>query len=299
MSTKEYVVIFLLIVMVAVLASSTINIDNFTHVTRLHDRIETLHGISVHTNNSLTGCAALCLAKWNCWSLFYDFVTKICRLNKSPFLALNETTIQSGFHHYSREFCTGGIPDIAHTYQTFSYINGTPSIIFNCTPYAVQISGNQVMTCDLGTILWSMPTIVCKDLTPYTSMGYTHLFGTESVIKFVGTLAFYDNAKISCEIEGAHLPRPRTLPRWTALAEYAHTQGSSIHIWMDITDTSVEGTLMFSDNSLVPLPYHWLPGKPDPSTAEGFDCVGILPSWKRWEDLPCSRGAYYICEIEL
>ncbi|XP_033758021.1 uncharacterized protein LOC117340368 [Pecten maximus] len=281
------------------MASAVINIEDFTLITSIQDRIETLHGISVHTIDSLAGCSALCLIKGNCWSLFYNFVTQVCRLNKSPFLAVSETTGQAGFHHYSREYCKGPIPAIPGTTQTFSFVNGIPAVTFACITGAIYISGNKEMTCELGTLQWNTATVVCRDLAPYTALGYTEVCGTESVLKFVGNKVNFDAAKGNCAGGGGHLARPRNTVRWTCLKDYAYTKGVGVHVWMDITDRAQEGVLAFSDNTLVPLPYHWLPGEPLAATKHSADCVAIWPNHRQWDDLPCGNVAFFICEIEL
>ncbi|XP_033759004.1 collectin-10-like [Pecten maximus] len=136
------------------------------------------------------------------------------------------------------------------------------------------------------------------DLTFYNSMGYTHLCGTQSVLKLVKTMTLYDQADMLCRNEGANLARPRTSSRWKCMADYVEPRATGVHVWMDITDKNAEGTFVFSDNTPVPLPHYWLPNEPYPPSAPGADCVGIWPSWKQWDDLPCSNGAYYLCEIE-
>ncbi|XP_069118796.1 uncharacterized protein [Argopecten irradians] len=281
-----------------VLASPRIKIEDFTHVTRLQDRIETHHGIAVVTIPSLTGCSALCLSKANCWSFFYDFVNFVCRLNKSPFLDLSETTSQSGYHHYSREFCEGPLPSLAHTTQTLSFLNGDPKVTYACTTGALYISGNAAMTCDRGSLQWNVATIVCKDIAPYQARGYTQVCGSESILKFVGNKVSFDSGKGSCASDGGHLARPRTTVRWDCLKTFAAAQSSNVHVWIDITDRNTEGVLLFSDNTAVPAPHHWLPGEPLAGTKDSCDCVSIWPPMHKWDDLPCGNVAYFVCEIE-
>ncbi|XP_060079878.1 uncharacterized protein LOC132559280 [Ylistrum balloti] len=285
--------------MVSVLAGHTINIENFKHVIELQDRIEIKHGISDHTVNSLSGCAALCLGNGNCWSLFYNHVTLMCRLNKNPFLDVSETSSQSGFQHYSRVFCENTSPQILHTSKTLTLINGIPALSFTCNVNTIEVSGDGDMKCDLGTLQWTFATIICLDLSAYSAMGYTELCGTESVLKFVGNKVTFDVGKSSCMGDGAQLARPVTSIRWNCLANFAFSRSTGTHVWMDINDRNIEGTLMFSDNTLVPLPHYWLPGEPYPSSKDASDCVGIWPNKKLWDDLPCGNVAYYICEIVL
>ncbi|XP_069119168.1 uncharacterized protein [Argopecten irradians] len=286
-------------VVLGMLASPRIKIEDFTHVTRLQDRLDTHHGIAVVTIPSLTGCSALCLSKGNCWSFFYDFVNYVCRLNKSPFLDLSETTSQSGYHHFSREFCDSSLPSVAHTTQTITFTNEAPTITYACTTGAIYISGNNVMTCNLGSLQWNVSTIDCRDLSPYTARGYSEVCGTESVLKFVGNKVPFDTGKTTCTGDGSHLARPRTTVRWDCLKEYVFSQTSGVHVWMDITDRNVEGVLVFSDNTAVPPPYPWLPGEPFPASKDSADCIAIWPSHQQWDDMPCGNLAFFVCEIEL
>ncbi|XP_069119167.1 uncharacterized protein [Argopecten irradians] len=265
----------------------------------LQDRIEISGGIAEYTTRSQLKCADHCLDHADCWSLFYNSATKICRINKDHFFALNDTTSTPGFRFYTRESCTRTIPAISHTTHTWSISNGIVTVTFACEVNAIYITGSKVMTCDEGKVKWGTPDLVCQDLSPYNALGYTEVCGTESILKFVGSQVQFEVAKSDCEADGGHLSRPITTVRWICVKDYALSRSSGVHVWTDITDRVEEGVLRFTDNSLVPLPHYWQPGEPLASTKDWVDCVCVWPNSKLWDDIPCDNLAHYICEIEL
>ncbi|XP_068074278.1 uncharacterized protein [Danio rerio] len=67
-------------------------------------------------------------------------------------------------------------------------------------------------------------------------------------------------------------------------------------VWLGLTDTEIEGSMMWVDNSALNQGF-WMKGEPNNNDGNE-DCVFMnpIPSLKNWNDIPCSEVARVICE---
>ncbi|CAH1248696.1 CSMD1 [Branchiostoma lanceolatum] len=68
-------------------------------------------------------------------------------------------------------------------------------------------------------------------------------------------------------------------------------------VWIGLTDQDVEGQFVWSDGTQL-VYSNWAPGEPNGDITK--NCVHLWPLANfRWDDMPCGRSNYYICQYDM
>ncbi|XP_055010163.1 macrophage mannose receptor 1 [Boleophthalmus pectinirostris] len=101
-------------------------------------------------------------------------------------------------------------------------------------------------------------------------------------------------AQDSCRKVGAELVSILSMTEQSWLESYLYLETSNV--WTGLNDLHYSGYFTWSDKHLVTFTY-WAPG--EPNNHEGFsdDCVEILQTTGRWNDVSCMELNTYICKM--
>jgi len=111
----------------------------------------------------------------------------------------------------------------------------------------------------------------------------------------------YDTASANCAAlgGGSRLAMPKSEQNFYGIMSDIMEQGDDLlgKFWIGLDDQDDDKTFTWADGS--PLTYtRWGSDQPN-SHGDGPFCVGIEPSknWS-WDDVPCAKGYFYICESD-
>uniref|UniRef100_A0A3B3Z7M1 C-type lectin domain-containing protein n=1 Tax=Periophthalmus magnuspinnatus TaxID=409849 RepID=A0A3B3Z7M1_9GOBI len=104
-------------------------------------------------------------------------------------------------------------------------------------------------------------------------------------------------AQDSCRKAGAELVSILSMKEQSVFLKYFYiflTETSDV--WTGLNDLMYTGYFMWSDRHLVSFTY-WAPG--EPNNHDGFteDCVEMLHTTGRWNDVSCTELNTYICKM--
>ncbi|XP_066268161.1 C-type lectin-like [Branchiostoma lanceolatum] len=109
------------------------------------------------------------------------------------------------------------------------------------------------------------------------------------------TRATFAEAEMKCAEDGGTLATVKGQQVQDFLIQLLSV--SSKDVWIGLTDQDVEGQFVWTDGT--PLVYsNWSPGEPNGD--DNTNCVHLWPlSNFRWDDMPCGRSNYFICQYNV
>eukprot|EP00105_Crassostrea_gigas_P043771 XP_019927919.1 PREDICTED: perlucin-like protein [Crassostrea gigas] len=104
---------------------------------------------------------------------------------------------------------------------------------------------------------------------------------------------YWQTARSSCQRLGANLVTINNAGTQTFIENLCP---DGIY-WIGLNDISNEGTFLWVATSTQVSYSNWNPGEPNDSGGE--DCVHLLESTHKWNDINCARNHSYICQKDL
>ena len=103
----------------------------------------------------------------------------------------------------------------------------------------------------------------------------------------------WDNARSACLGMSSDLVSIGNAQEQAFIASEARKHGRE-HFWIGFNDKRIEGKFEWSDGS--PATYtDWNWREPN-NWGRGEDCAELGGHRNKWNDMPCGRGMYFICE---
>jgi len=122
-----------------------------------------------------------------------------------------------------------------------------------------------------------------------------------SILTPRGEYCLYENAQrtwhaaaAACEATGGMLAAITTDDEQRALVKALAGPLSMDRVWLGVTDAAVEGTWLDARGAKQTF-FGWGPSEPNDSGGE--DCVELLLSTGKWNDLACSATRPFVCEM--
>ncbi|CAH1239535.1 COLEC11 [Branchiostoma lanceolatum] len=109
----------------------------------------------------------------------------------------------------------------------------------------------------------------------------------------------YTEARSACQAAGGHLAMPKDQATNAFLVNQVKTRYTRLSsAWFGLTDEVREGTFVWEDGTPLTGWSNWYTNQPDDS-GSAEDCAEWEAGYGyKWNDEPCSRSQYYVCEVD-